>query len=359
MPHDIKFVPLYERTAEKISQYILQNNLQNGDFLGTLLDIRKRYHVSGNTARQAVTRLEVKGILRCKSAVGIYVHNRGILNILNTFNRVILIIHNHHKKHLRQFFELRLSSMLQNFMLHGYACLPIYREELDSDRIQIIAPQICGIVSGSRRYPKIRDLFQDRIPLLCINPPGDAETAENNCLVSYDFPAQHRMALQYFDSCPHRKIIQLYTDQLYQFPLPAHISKIGIAKKELLANAVTAGHRLGEQLFRQAPESAFWITDDLVSIGFCQAFLKHGIDLIAEKRILAFGSPSGQVTLEMGLPVIGFCPMEIGRLAAEVFSAFLDSGPGYNHSHNPVMIPPSANPAASVILKSQNAPAVR
>lgn len=210
MHQDAKFTPLYERTAEKISQQILQKDLQNGDFLGTLLDIRKRYHVSGNTARQAVAMLESKGILRCKSAVGIYIRNRGILNVLNTFNRVILIIHNHYKNHLRQFFELRLSSLLQNFMLHGYACLPIYREDLESDRIRIIAPQIRGIVTGNNhRYPEIRNLFQNRIPMLCINPPRDAEYSKNDCWIFYDFQELHRMALKFLERLPyHGKFIR-------------------------------------------------------------------------------------------------------------------------------------------------------
>ena len=354
MRKDAKFIPLYERTAEKISQYILQNDLQNGDFLGTLLDIRKRYHVSGNTARQAVSMLEVKGILRCKSAVGIYIRNRGILNVLNTFNRVILIIHNHYRNHLRPFFELRLSSLLQNFMLHGYACLPIYREELESERIQIIAPQICGIVTGNRRYQEIRNYFQNRIPLFCINPPGNPPPDENNCWVFYDFQAQHRMALKYLERLPyHREIFQFNTDPAYLFPLPDRISRVEISPQELQESAVTTGCRLGEQFFHRAPDGVFWITDDFVSFGFYQAFLRHGIDLIKEKRILSYGSPSGHITQEMQMPVIGFCPMEIGRLAAEAFSTFLDSAPDYSRTNVPLMIPPAANPAALAVLDQE------
>ena len=356
MHQNAKFVPLYEKTAEKISLYILQKNLQNGNFLGTLLDIRKRYHVSGNTARQAVAMLESKGILLCKSAVGIYIRNRGILNVLNTFNRVILIIHNHYKNHLRQFFELRLSSLLQNFMLHGYACLPIYREELESDRIQIIAPQICGIVTGhNRRYPEIRNLFQNRIPMLCINPPVDATYSKNDCWVFYDFQTLHQMALKYLERLPyHGDIFQIITDPVYFYPLPDQISRVEISKQELMENAVSAGRHLGEQLFQRAPHGVFWITDDLAALGFCQAFLKHGIDLIREKRILSYGSPSGQTTQEMQLPVIGFCPMEIGQRAAEVFSAFLDSGPHYEPPKVPLKIQPTANPAALAVLEASS-----
>lgn len=351
MRQDAKFVPLYEQTAEKISQYILQNDLQNGDFLGTLLDIRKRYQVSGNTARQAVAILEIKGILRCKSAVGIYVRNRGILNVLNTFNRVILIIHNHYKNHLRPFFELRLSSLLQNFMLHGYACLPIYREELESERIQIIAPQICGIVTGSRRYQEIRNLFPDRIPLLCINPPGIPPADENNCWISYDFQAQHQMALEFIERLPYRnEVFLINTDPVYHLPQPDRVSTVDVSPKEFQENAMTTGCRLGEQFFQQTPQGIYWITDDFISLGFYQAFLRHGIDLIAEKRILSFGSPSGQVTQEMRMPVIGFCPMEIGRLSAEAFSAFLDTAPDYQQPHVPLLIPPAANPAALAVL---------
>ena len=355
MRKDANFIPLYEKTAEKISQYILQNDLQNGDFLGTLLDIRKRYLVSGNTARQAVSMLEVKGILRCKSAVGIYIRNRGILNVLNTFNRVILIIHNHYKNHLRPFFELRLSSLLQNFMLHGYACLPIYREDLETERIQIIAPQICGIVTGSRRFQEIRNLFQNRIPLLCINPPGNPPADENNCWISYDFQTQHQMALKYIERLPYRnEVFRINTDPVYHsFPQPDRVSTVDVSPKELQENAMTAGGRLGEQFFQQAPQGFFWITDDFISLGFYQAFLRHGIDLIAERRILSYGSPSGQITQEIQMPVIGFCPMEIGRLAAEAFSAFLDSAPDYSQTNVPLMIPPTANPAALAVLDQE------
>ena len=113
---------------------------------------------------------------------------------------------------------------------------------------------------------------------------------------------------------------------------------------------MTTGCRLGEQFFQQTPQGIYWITDDFISLGFYQAFLRHGIDLIAEKRILSFGSPSGQVTQEMRMPVIGFCPMEIGRLSAEAFSAFLDTAPDYQQPHVPLLIPPAANPAALAVL---------
>ena len=164
------------------------------------------------------------------------------------------------------------------------------------------------------------------------------------------------MALKFFEAVPQRRIFHILTDPHYLFPLPDHISTLKIARNEFLDNAITTGFQLGEQLFRQAPESAIWITDDLVSIGFCQAFFKHGIDLIAENRILSYGSPSGQVTQEMRMPVIGFCPMEIGRLAAEAFSAFLVSKANHTPSCAELVIPPASNPAASEILQTAAAP---
>lgn len=347
-----QFVPLYEKTEEKIIRHILQNDLQDGDFLGTLLDLRKRYDISGNTARQAVAGLEAKGILRCKSAVGVYVKNRGILNVLNTFKRVILVIHHHYQNHLKFFFEMRLNSLLQNFLLHGYACLPIYREELESERIRIMAPQICGIVTGSQLYPEVRKSFPDQIPLLRINPPRNVELSPEDCVVRYDFELQNRLALQFFKMQNRSGVVKIRTDSAYKFQLPEGFEEIEVTKKQLYPQALQTGIRLGEELYRTRRESSFWITDDFAAFGFWQTFLRHGIDLLEEKRLLAFGAPSLQLTMDMQLPVIGFCPMKIGLLAAEKFCSVLDAGEKKGPV-SPAVIPPACNPAASAVLKKR------
>ena len=87
------FRPLYKTLVDKIELDIIRRNLKTGDFFCVLKDLCDQYQVSIITVRKAVSILEHNGILSCKSASGIYIANRELLNTLNTFERIILIPH--------------------------------------------------------------------------------------------------------------------------------------------------------------------------------------------------------------------------------------------------------------------------
>ena len=114
------FRPLYKTLVDKIELDIIRRNLKTGDFFCVLKDLCDQYQVSIITVRKAVSILEHNGILSCKSASGIYIANRELLNTLNTFERIILIPHHHYIERPNLFFELRLSALLQTLPQKGY-----------------------------------------------------------------------------------------------------------------------------------------------------------------------------------------------------------------------------------------------
>lgn len=143
------FRPLYKTLVDKIELDIIRRNLKTGDFFCVLKDLCDQYQVSIITVRKAVSILEHNGILSCKSASGIYIANRELLNTLNTFERIILIPHHHYIERPNLFFELRLSALLQTLPQKGYVGLPIYRKDLNPERINLLEQRVLGVIGGN------------------------------------------------------------------------------------------------------------------------------------------------------------------------------------------------------------------
>ncbi|WP_271399332.1 GntR family transcriptional regulator [Salinicoccus roseus] len=74
----------YQRIAEDMEQYIVDNELRQGDKLPVLEDLRKKYEVSKSTITKALELLEMKGIIYQVRGSGIFVrrHRRkGYINL--------------------------------------------------------------------------------------------------------------------------------------------------------------------------------------------------------------------------------------------------------------------------------------
>lgn len=341
------FKPLYRTLADKISQDIIHRNLKSGDFFCTLKDLCDDYGVSIITVRKAVSLLEDNGILCCKSAAGIYIANRDFLNTLNTFNRIILIPHHHYKSRLNLFFELRLSALLQAFAARGYIGFPIYREDLNSERISLLSDRIHGVVGGNTMSGDLISRRNALPPLLLLNPPGNITASKRACLCRYDFRQQFLDSCRFIERRNPQKIIRIVTDPAYHLPeledrISCGMRQFDTPPLDHEEPAIETGRRLAGELFDHSENCFFWITDDFVAFGFHAVFLERGVNLIAEKRILANASPSLPIVEAVGVPVIGFCPTKIGTDAASFFCDFLETAPE-KRTGGLLMIQPSAN----------------
>lgn len=350
MSRDEAFKPLYKKLVDKIEQDIIRRNLKTGDFFCILKDLCDRYNVSIITARKAVSILENDGILSCKSASGIYIANRELLNTLNTFERIILIPHHHYRQQPNLFFELRLSSLLQTLAQKGYVGVPIYREDLNPARINQLGERVLGVIGGNSMA---RELLHKNVGLpglMLINPPQDISPSPQVCLCRYDFREQFRISHEFAMRRNMPKIIRLVTDQSYHIPdLEAQegFLQFDLPPPDLVEPAIETGRRMANELFDKSADCFFWITDDFVALGVHEVFLERGVNLIAENRILVNASPAFPIIEAMGLPVIGFGPTRIGHEAASFFCDFLDAAPG-ERPLSPLLIAPEANRPAQI-----------
>ena len=350
MARNETFKPLYKKLVEKIELDIIRRNLKTGDFFCILKDLCDQYKVSIITVRKAVSILENNGILSCKSASGIYIANRELLNTLNTFERIILIPHHHYIEHPNLFFELRLSALLQTLPQKGYVGLPIYRKDLNPERINLLGQRVVGVIGGNSMAKELLPRSSASPKLMLINPPQEIAPSHQVCLCQYDFREQFRKSYEFALRRNMPQIVRLVTDSSYHIPdleAQASLLQFDLPKLDHTEPAIQTGRRMANELLTKASDSFFWITDDFVALGFHEVFLERGINLIAEQRILVNASPSFPIIEAMGLPVIGFGATKIGHDAASFFCDFLDALPEARSSV-PLLISPEANRPAQI-----------
>lgn len=350
MARNETFKPLYKKLVDKIELEIIRRNLKTGDFFCVLKDLCDQYKVSIITVRKAVSILENNGILSCKSASGIYIANRELLNTLNAFERIILIPHHHYKQQPNLFFELRLSSLLQTLAQKGYVGLPIYREDLNPERINLLGQRVVGVIGGNSMAKELLPRSSASPKLMLINPPQEIAPSHQVCLCQYDFREQFRKSYEFALRRNMPQIVRLVTDSSYHIPdleAQASLLQFDLPKLDHTEPAIQTGRRMANELLTKASDSFFWITDDFVALGFHEVFLERGINLIADQRILVNASPSFPIIEAMGLPVIGFGATKIGHDAASFFCDFLDALPETRPSV-PLLISPEANRPAQI-----------
>lgn len=350
MARNETFKPLYKKLVEKIELDIIRRNLKTGDFFCVLKDLCDQYKVSIITVRKAVSILENNGILSCKSASGIYIANRELLNTLNTFERIILIPHHHYIEHPNLFFELRLSALLQTLPQKGYVGLPIYRKDLNPERINLLGQRVVGVIGGNSMAKELLPRSSASPKLMLINPPQEIAPSHQVCLCQYDFREQFRKSYEFALRRNMPQIVRLVTDSSYHIPdleAQASLLQFDLPKLDHTEPAIQTGRRMANELLTKASDSFFWITDDFVALGFHEVFLERGINLIADQRILVNASPSFPIIEAMGLPVIGFGATKIGHDAASFFCDFLDALPETRPSV-PLLISPEANRPAQI-----------
>ena len=245
---------------------------------------------------------------------------------------------------------MRLSSLLQTLAQKGYVGLPIYREDLNPERINLLGQRVVGVIGGNSMAKELLPRSSASPKLMLINPPQEIAPSHQVCLCQYDFREQFRKSYEFALRRNMPQIVRLVTDSSYHIPdleAQASLLQFDLPKLDHTEPAIQTGRRMANELLTKASDSFFWITDDFVALGFHEVFLERGINLIADQRILVNASPSFPIIEAMGLPVIGFGATKIGHDAASFFCDFLDALPETRPSV-PLLISPEANRPAQI-----------
>ncbi len=316
--------PLYKVLTDLIVKDILAKGLKNGDFYCTLKSLCQELHASFITVRTAVALLEQQKILLCRSAVGIYIHDINKLKILNSFEKTVLILSNQPQAGMHPFYAARLISMMNVLIREGYSPRICNTNDLRRGDLKMQLSLADGVISSFRRYEMVcKAMPQDRpFPAVFFSVDSekmDALSGQQSSFISYDNDSLFLSCMAYMGGQASRNIVFVHKSQTV---LPEILQKEpGLNVTELIYRtfpSVESGVDIAAKI-PSCPENAFFLVDDdYVAIGMHETALVDGVNLIREKRILAIASPVFGITAQMGFPVIGFDPNEIGTVAAEM-----------------------------------------
>lgn len=317
---NLSFRPLYKKLAEKISVQILEAKPRNGHFFCTLSDLCEKHNTSITTVRRAVALLTAQGFISCKAGEGVIVKDFELLRKVTSHNFRVLILHHHFRKQLNDFFELRLSALIQGFSSSDISVQVIYRELLD-DVNSFYWQSSQGIVCGNSMVNRVLSACQTygMRQVLVINPPANVILPENFHPVYYDFDGLVRLSCQFWERTGCRKIIMIRNDR--SIIPPPEVEIIDLEEYP----TVEAGHRIAERFLNVPSNTGFWVTDDFVGLGIYDFFRARGENLNEQRRLLVNSSPSRLLIEELGIATIGFCPLQIGELSAKYFAGILKS----------------------------------
>nr|WP_240959662.1 GntR family transcriptional regulator [Victivallis vadensis] len=337
------FRPLYKRLAEKVSAQILAENLKDGDFFCTLNDLCEKYIASITTVRKTVALLTAQDIISCKAGEGITIRDIESLRRMVSLRCRVLLLHHHYRKKLNDFFELRLSALVQGFSTNDIATQVIYREALnDESTLAFYWQSSTGIVCGNSMVGDVLAACQEygMRQVLVINPPANVRLPPNFHPVFYDFAGLIEQSQRFWRTGNCRKIVMLRNE--YNIIPPSYVDVIDLEEYP----SVEVGRVYGERLWNESSDTGFWVTDDFVGLGLYDYFRGRGVDLNESKRLLVNSSPSRVLTDELGIAAIGFCPMRIGEEAAAHFSRILKEPDDEKKVHAPLIISAEASMSA-------------
>lgn len=340
---NLVFRPLYKRLAEKVSAQILAANLKDGDFFCTLNDLCEKYIASITTVRKAVALLTAQDIISCKAGEGITVRDIESLRRMVSLRCRVLLLHHHYRKKLNDFFELRLSALVQGFSANDVAAQVIYREALkDESALAFYWRSSTGIVCGNSLVGDVLAACQEygMRQILVINPPANVMLPANFHPVFYDFAGLVEQSMQFWRTGNCRKIIML-RNECSIIP-PPFVEVIDLKEYP----SVEVGRAWAERLANEPPDTGFWVTDDFVGLGLYDYFRSRGVDLNGSRRLLVNSSPSRVLTDELGIATVGFCPMHVGEEAAAYFSRILKEADDEKKVSAPLIIGAEANMSA-------------
>lgn len=339
----LTFYPFYKKLAEKISAQILTENLKNGDLFCTLNDLCEKYAASITTVRKAVALLTAQEIISCKAGEGVIIRDVELLRRMTSLRCRVLLLHHHFRKIVNDFFELRLSALIQGFSSNDITSQVIYREELDDARaLAFYWQSSMGVVCGNSMVDHVFTACQTygMRQVLVINPPENVILLSNFHPVFYDFPGLVKQSVQFFQKGNCRRIIMLRNE--CNIVPPPYVEVIDLEKFP----SVELGRVYGKRLLNEPSDTGFWVTDDFVALGLYDYFRSQGVDLNESKRLLVNASPSRELTNELGFATIGFCPMRIGKESAAYFSRILKEAKEEKKVCAPLFIGAEANRSA-------------
>ncbi|MBR7121701.1 MAG: GntR family transcriptional regulator [Lentisphaeria bacterium] len=313
--------PLYQELANRIGEDILSSGLRDGDLYCTMKSLCRKFDVSFITVRNAVALLEEHGVVVCRSAVGICVCNVEKLKLIHSFGKIVLILSAHKYTEIHPYYSLRLSAMLQTLAQKGFLAKIYSRDETTPEKLEMAGHFTRGIISSSDYY----DLVQNNCPYLNSVPKvffHHADTLPVSCkysgFVINDIEAQDELCLKYLKQLDCNQVVFVHSAET---SFSGSVRKyFGDRISEITYDtlpSVETGRNIAAKLLALPDDTAFLIEDDYVAVGIHETAVNCGVDLIKSRRVLLKSSPLFSVTEQIGFPVIGFSPIDVGTAAAE------------------------------------------
>ena len=332
---DGTFIPMYRELVERLGQDILKDGYRDGDFFCTLKTVCERYQVSITTARKAVSCMVQSQILSCRSSRGIYIRSTVPLKTAESLANTILIFEGH--SDYSSYFSLRLGAVLKEISAVGYTTQITTANSWTSEMLEMVATSMTAVVLNKNSAMRFEQFIRSthRCPVLLEHFMPEYESVPNLIMVRNDFEREIRLTLDYFRG--KKQIVAVFFDDREYAPFRQTFQKAGLVldEVEIESASATAGRAAVDRLEGYPKGTCFWVQDDFSALGILDEFLRRGRDLRSERAILASANPRLDYTAVMGLPVIGYDPVLLGRRAAQELCRLLKTGMGNRLVCNP------------------------
>lgn len=308
--------PLYAVLKSRLEDKILSGNLTDGDFFCTIKSLCTEYDVSLITARKTVELMVDEGIITCRSSRGIFIQDRRKLLSLSSLRNHVAIIHNHPLNGLSTYFSLRLWSMSQTLAERGIG-IKVFRYKEKEDFDKLFTPESFKAVASSQPVFNENEIsyYASQVPLLFF---VEKECRKNIITVTPNFDEMAETIFNFLIKQKPKKIIVVGTNSER---ICSYLDSYGIENEGIeMKSAAVNGLKVGRTLLKLPENTAIIASDEYVSLGIVEAFLKAGRDIRESGRFISIGNPYFSLASELRIPTIGCDPCKVGSIAGKALA---------------------------------------
>ena len=136
--------------------------------------------------------------------------------------------------------------------------MPIYREDLNPERINLLGQRVLGVIGGNSMARELLPRNAASPKLMLINPPQEIAPSPQVCLCRYDFREQFRKSYEFAMRRNMPEIVRLVTDPSYHVPdleAQASLVQFDLPKLDQTEPAIETGRRMANELFAKGSTS--------------------------------------------------------------------------------------------------------